>query len=623
MSRLLSFLDDRRGAAILSFLIPFGVYLQTLAPSVTFFDSGEFLTAIYSMGSAHSPGYPTFITFARPFLFIPFGSVAYRVNMATAVAGALACLAAYLLTRRIIRSLSPDETLHGRLRAEFASLAASLAFAFSPRLWLQSNHDKPYPLVAFVAAMVFMLLLSWRDGYREGNERPSLVYAGAFLSGLAFGAHQTMILMIPAYGAIIAMTDLRILLRIREMLIAVAAALCGFAIHLHLIVRATQKPILNWGDPSSLSQFLWHFLRKGYPVEKPSRDWSLLQAQLNAFNIPHEFTLAGLFFLVLALVWLWGRARYLVVSYLFALGAFLLVIVGYFNTPRDLIFLTEEFFTPLYLLSSSLIMVGVWFAVGELARTKPFVNSPSLSLSLSIILVMALPAVSFTLNYVENDQHENWIAHDYATNSLRSLPKGAVLYTWGDSGAFPLWYLQSVERMREDLDLLHTPHLVFDWYLDSFPHVFRSSRLRFVPLDQIPPETALLLHIDETFGKRPVYIDFSTRYSVPLTGLSIRQTGIVFEIAGKGDGTALEPRSSVWDRYTFRGMSGEMFFRDLDTGKAIMIYGSSSLEEGETLLRLGLRERALESFRRTLRITPELAGQVMQILTPFGIRGLP
>jgi len=623
MKSLLSFLDDRRGGAILAFLIPFAVYLQTLAPSVTFFDSGEFLTAIYSMGSAHSPGYPTFITYARPFLMLPFGSIAFRINMATAAAGGLACLAAYLLTRRVIRSVSSETGDLDRFMTETASLAASLAFAFSPRLWLQSNHDKPYPLVAFIAAVVFILLLKWRDGYLAGEERPSLVYAGAFLSGLAFGAHQTMILMIPAYGAIIAMTDLKVLLRLREFLIAIAAALCGFAIHLHLIVRATRKPILNWGDPSSLSQFLWHFLRKGYPVEKPHRDWSLLQAQLNAFNVPHEFTIVGLFFLVLALFWLWGRQRHLVVAYLAALGAFLGVIVGYFNTPRDLIFLTEEFFTPLYLISASLIMVGVWFALREILRLGPLARSHPLSCAVSVILLLALPAVSFTLNYVENDQHENWIAHDYATNTLRSLPKGAVLYTWGDSGAFPLWYLQSVERMREDLDLLHTPHLVFDWYLDSFPHVFRTSRLRYAPIEQIPPETALLLHVDEIVGKRPVYIDFSTRYSVPLSGLSIRQSGIVFEITGKGEGSALEPRGEIWDRYTLRGMSGEMFFRDLDTGKAIMIYGSSSLEEGETYLRMGMRDRAMNSFRRTLRITPELAGQVYQILAPFGIRALP
>ena len=40
--------------AILAFSIPLFIYLLTLAPTVTFFDSGEFLTATSSLGVARS-----------------------------------------------------------------------------------------------------------------------------------------------------------------------------------------------------------------------------------------------------------------------------------------------------------------------------------------------------------------------------------------------------------------------------------------------------------------------------------------------------------------------------------------------------------------------------------------
>ena len=43
---------------VILFVAPFFISMLTLAPLVTFFDSGEFLTAIASLGSAHSPGYP-------------------------------------------------------------------------------------------------------------------------------------------------------------------------------------------------------------------------------------------------------------------------------------------------------------------------------------------------------------------------------------------------------------------------------------------------------------------------------------------------------------------------------------------------------------------------------------
>lgn len=620
MKRFTHLLDSAGLWAGLSFLVPLFVYLLTLAPSVTFFDSGEFLTAIYSMGSAHSPGYPLFINYARPFLFLPFGSIAFRINFATAFSGGLACFGAYQLILYLLQQETASrDPFADRVLKRSAALAGSLAFAFSARLWLQSNHDKPYPLVAFIAGVVFWLILRWREKFLEGDEQPAYVYAGAFLCGLAFGAHQTMILMVPVYATLLISTDWRLLTRVKELLLAVAFALAGFAIHLHLIIRATKNPLLNWGDPKSLSQFLWHLLRRGYPVEKPPRDLTLLKAQINAFNVPHEFTIAGLFFLFVGGLYLYSRHRHVIVSYVFGIVSFLLVIVGYFNTPMDLIFLTEEFFTPLYLFSAVVIGVGLFALIRYPAEWISARSSSAVALMTTIPLLLTFPAVVCALHYVENDQHENYIAHDYAANTMRSLPKGSVLYTWGDSGAFPLWYLQGVERMREDLDLLHTPHLVFLWYLDAFPHVFRTSRLLFAPLEELPPETALLMSMDEQIDKRPVFVDFSTRYSVPLGGYDLRQYGITYQIS-KGTGNTLAPARDIWTKYSFRGTSGSMFFRDLDTSKAILIYGSSHLEAGEALLRLGNRMEAILELRQAVSISPDLAGQANQVLAPYGLR---
>ena len=285
---------------------------------------------------------------------------------------------------------------------------------------------------------------------------------------------------------------------------------------------------------------MWHLLRKGYPVEKPDRGWALLWSQLNGFNIPHEFTYVGLIVLAIGIIAFFKRRRDEVLAYFIGLFFFFLVIVGYFNTPEELIFLTEEFFTPLYLLSAVFIGLGLFYALRKAAcdiPAKHLGNFPIKLLAGFVLLV--LPVTVCALHYVENDQHENYVAYDYAANSLRSLPQGAVLYTWGDSGAFPLWYLQGVERMREDLDILHTPHLVFKWYLDAFPELFRNSMLRKIPDDLQSADNALKLSISELIERRPVVVDFSTRYSVPLDSYGIIQRGISYQLV-KGS-TSLYP----------------------------------------------------------------------------------
>ena len=61
-----------------------------------------------------------------------------------------------------------------------------------------------------------------------------------------------------------------------------------------------------------------------------------------------------------------------------------------------------------------------------------------------------------------------------------------------------------------------------------------------------------------------------------------------------------------------------MFFRDLDTAKAILIYANSHMESGETLLRLGRAEEGIAELKIAEAISPELHDQIAQILHTYG-----
>jgi len=72
-----------------SLAVPFLLYLLTLAPTVTFEDSGELIAAAYNLGIPHEPGYPLWTMIAHLFTLLPLGTVAYRVNLLSAVLAAL------------------------------------------------------------------------------------------------------------------------------------------------------------------------------------------------------------------------------------------------------------------------------------------------------------------------------------------------------------------------------------------------------------------------------------------------------------------------------------------------------------------------------------------------------
>ena len=605
---------------ILSFVLPFALYMSTLAPSVTFFDSGEFMTAAASLGSAHSPGYPLFLMYVKPFTWLPLGNIAFRINVATAVSSSLACLTVYILTFFLLKKeVLIENQRFNQVTVKLAALAAAVLFGVTPRLWLQSNHDKPYPLLAFIAAIIFFMLLKWQEQYREGVERPSYVYVCTFLAGLAMAVHQTVVLLLPAWFLMITLTDWRMVTRAKELLLATAFALLGFSVHLYLPLRALSKPLLNWGDVTTVDQFMWHFLRKGYPSEPPPRDVALLWAQVSAFNIPREFTWLGAALALLGLVHLWSRNRTVFIAYFVSVATFLLVIAGYFNTRMEMIFLTEEFFTPLYLLTAAVVGVGLFRLLAYAVRTARLPEQIGVPVyGVVALLFFTLPSALCAVNFFENDQHKNYIAFDYASNSLRSLPQNSILFTWGDSGAFPLWYLQGVERMREDIDLPHTPHLVFDWYLDSMPRVFKESNLRKFDTTTFGPETALRIAVAENIGVRPVYIDFSTRYSTEYKEYRPVQQGIVYRMRKRSEPSGV-PDVSVWDNYNNRGLMGKRSFLDLDTGKAILIYANSYMEIGEYLAGINRNEEAVMMLGKAEQISPDMRSFADQVRTRYGL----
>ena len=61
-------------------------YVFTLAPSVTFWDAGEFIAASKILGIPHPPGTPLFVLLAHVWAkVVPVGEYAWRTNLLSAV----------------------------------------------------------------------------------------------------------------------------------------------------------------------------------------------------------------------------------------------------------------------------------------------------------------------------------------------------------------------------------------------------------------------------------------------------------------------------------------------------------------------------------------------------------
>ncbi len=164
------------------------LYGLTLSPTVAvlFDDSLEFQLVTYQLGIAHPTGYPLYTLLGWLFTRLPVGDVAYRVNLMSAIFGALTVALVYLVGLEIA---SDDE--RRPWPAVAAALIGAFAMAVSPVFWSQATLAEVYTLNAvFVAGMVLLLA--------RGIGRPRDLMALAFLFGLALTHHRTTVLLLPA-----------------------------------------------------------------------------------------------------------------------------------------------------------------------------------------------------------------------------------------------------------------------------------------------------------------------------------------------------------------------------------------------------------------------------------------
>jgi len=178
------------------------LYLKTMAPSVSFWDTGEFIASSYILGVPHPPGAPLYVLIGRLFSMLPFGEVGWRVVLMSVVTSALAVWCTYLTTAALARRVLGGEALKsfGDLRdvaVVIGAAVASLSLAVSYTFWFNATEAEVYGYSILLAALGVWLIIYW-DGTQHGATNDRWLYLLAYLFGLGAGIHLLCLLTIPS-----------------------------------------------------------------------------------------------------------------------------------------------------------------------------------------------------------------------------------------------------------------------------------------------------------------------------------------------------------------------------------------------------------------------------------------
>ncbi|HEY3221818.1 MAG TPA: DUF2723 domain-containing protein [Gemmatimonadales bacterium] len=521
-------------------------YVITLAPTVTLWDAGEFITAAKVLGVPHPPGTPLFVLLGNVWAgIVRVGGYAWRLNLMSACFSAAGAGCLFLVAHRLLAGEARWLRIGG-------GAAAAILSAFTFTAWQNSNETEVYTVATFSIAAICWLCLRWRD-VRGTPRAPHVLLLIVYIAALSVGNHLLALLVGPAvslfmlqtlralpaadpaerriewaeWGAVTALWLVLVavglgsttFLVLGGMLLAAAAAWCvvtgsrafpflavaiaamGISIYAFLYIRSGLQPLLDEADPETWKNLVAVIRREQFgsrgildnPMflpgpENPGRTLLMFGQQLlNYFQYYSWQWSRALPFAVMVVVSLvfatlgtlgfaFTRRRDVGVAWL--LGALWLVtgigLVVYMNFKAGFSMYWDLYPTidqhevreRDYFFVVSFQVWGVFAALGLVGLLRMVAGAVVSRGGAAVAALIVL--VPFAANFTAASRRHGadaTAARDIAYNLLQSVEPYGVLFSFGDNDTFPVWYLQEVEGVRQDVTLINLSLANLDWYL--------------------------------------------------------------------------------------------------------------------------------------------------------------
>jgi len=443
------------------FCLTLAVYYKTMAPGLTFIDSGELAAVATRLGIAHPTGYPLFTLLGWVATHLPFGpEPIVRLNFLAALlcAGSAAlfyCVVLHLLSV-VGRASKGSEEYPVLERA--GALGATLLLGFSETFWSQALAIEVYSLHLFLLSAIllvfFRAILPGKNDVTTGERRWSVF---AFLLGLSFANHMTTILLAPGmlflYFAFQGRRKAS-WVRLGRM---VPFLLLGLSPYFYLPIRAAQGPFFNWGAPATVERFLWHVSGKQYRVWMFSSTESAgRQFKYFLETLPSEVAYIGLAFALVGIIVVLKSNRRLFWGSLLMFAACVGYSINYDIHDIDSYFLLAY------------VTLVLWSSFGIVAAFRLFASRWSVPPLIWKFAGMCVAVPALVMNFGRVDQSGNRSVENYTNDVFASLAPNALVlsYQW-DFWVSASLYVQYVRGYRADAAVVDKELLRRSWYLQE------------------------------------------------------------------------------------------------------------------------------------------------------------
>jgi tetratricopeptide (TPR) repeat protein len=288
----------------------------------------------------------------------------------------------------------------------------------------------------------------------------------------------------------------------------------------------------------------------------------------------------------------------------------------------------DYFFTPGFMffalimglgIAAFLESVGAWLEKVRKSLARPVVGV----LSFLILLMPIMPAYRGFNSH--NNRSNNYLPYDYAYNLLNSCDQDAVIFTNGDNDTFPLWFLQNVEKIRQDVRVVNLSLINTKWYIKQMKNqwgvpisltdreIDRLGYTRTADGKVLRIQDQIIDNVMESNKwKLPIYFAVTVAgenrvYRGESLDDHLRMEGMAYRVVKEEGKLMVEPdimRDKLFNVFRFRGVGDPSVHKDENDFRLLANYTSCFLGLADTLRRAGEYPQAIEVANRACSMLP-------------------
>lgn len=431
--------------AVLSFLIPFLIYLLTLERKLIGGDTTWYALQIPEMYVMVPTGYPTFSLLAKLFTFLPIGDLAFRLNIFSAVFGGLTILFLFLTVNRLVKNV-------------FIGLASSLIFAFLNSFWHVANRFEFDTLNSFFIVFVLYTAVLYIQ-----LRKSKFLYLFFFSLGLSLTNHPIALFVIPAVLLYVLISDPKIFKSIKAIFLSILFFILPLFSYSYLIIRSRQ----GYGEVTDLKRLLYYMTGRnisgqthgGHFFDKPF-------SEILSIIGDYILIIYNSFGPVLIIIAVLGLGYLIKKNWKLGLCLVLFIIFNIAVPPLYLPFANDNYVIDSMIIVSLFISFGFLLIMDlsisafnrsvkghKLLRSDKVIKY--LLISSILIVFMLFPIFQVTSSYKNLDRSEPSEIYKFWDQAFQSIEEGSSIYVHAFSGNVGI-FMNRYEYDHKNIDLYYS-----------------------------------------------------------------------------------------------------------------------------------------------------------------------